>query len=180
MLLKLASLRPEEHLHAVISVGVTVRYMQCATLEEIEGRLAGCSALRNEDRMALLEACHVHVHRQASGIDESVKRILKGGETETLAAALAACALADDDERFVAVARAVRGGADAPIPGVESVPWHGPLPEGQRAFTYSAAKPLEETSTTSDDVVGDSESTVCDVSDRERSERWKAIVGYQM
>ena len=111
-------------LASLLAAGVSVRMMQQSTLHEVERALLACaSTLRAEERLSLLETCHVHVHRRQSMIDNDVRRVLRGNEKETLAAALATAAWEDDDgtstsgstaeqpggASFVAVSRAITG-----------------------------------------------------------------------
>ena len=114
MLLQLTSL-PPTHAPALLAAGVSVRMMASSPLEAIDEAAADCTSLRNEDRLVLIEAAHTHIHRRASLVDDDVKRILRGAESETLAAALAKVASNDvaERERVVGVARAVRGGGPA-------------------------------------------------------------------
>ena len=108
MLLQLAGL-PTHLVPALLADGVSVRMMAASTLERIEHRLAQCAGLHVAERCLLLEAVHVHVHRLPSLIDEDVRRMLSGTQTETLPAALALAERGTASEGAVCVARAVRG-----------------------------------------------------------------------
>lgn len=121
MLLLLAEL-PASHVPALLEAGVTVQMMAETTLEVVDTAASACANLSNQERLALLDAVHRYVHRQRSLLDEGVHRILRYGETETLAASLAAAAPNIDPENgtttatgaghVLTLARAVRGGFD--------------------------------------------------------------------
>ena len=117
-LLKLAGL-PVSQVPSLLAAGVSVRIMVGSSLERVETSCVACPLFRrNDERLCLLEACHVHIHRRTSLLDDDVRRLLRGGEKETLAATLATAMATPEDEAdnaastgITTVARAVSGGA---------------------------------------------------------------------
>ena len=122
ILLQLAGL-PMTHAPGLLAAGVSVRMMAASSLVDIDAAAAACTALRNEERIFLLEAAHTHIHRRVSRLDEDVRRILRGAESETLAAALAKAAPAEasETEGVVAVARAVGGDEEGSVAAYDKV-----------------------------------------------------------